>query len=564
MCLIRAVSASILGVGLLVGCARGDVVEPVGHDAPVYGGTFVYADESDIRTLDPAIGYDEQSWTAGYLVFDRLLTYNDDMKIEGELAESWTVSEDGRVWTFHLRPQARFQDWTNQHGERVGGRPMLASDVVFSWTRMFDPSLGSPGADFYGVIEGAQAVLNEQAQAVSGLVALDEHTLQVTLSQPDASFADVVAMMFGAVVLPEAVADRGERWMYSPVGTGPFSVESWSLGEKTVFKAHRGYWREGLPYLDEIVHLARYPRPVQFLKLEAGELHQVNRLTSPDYLWVKRDPVWSQRLQEIASVDTYAEAMNTEVEPFTDLTFRRAVSTAIDRDKLKKLRNGRMVTAVGFLPPGMDGHVEWEQLSQEDKAAFRYQRYDPDLSRQLLAQAGYPDGYPEPIEYWTLTDEGSLVTALSIQQDLAQVGIELEIRNTTFPAYLTATGKRGQVQMAYTAWVMDYPDARNFLEPKFSCDSRAEENSTNETFYCNAEVDRLLAAAAVEPDRQRRQELYHQAHRIIASEAPMAFEYHSVSVSVTRPEVRDFVVHPVRTRDMGRAWLDLPGGRTAP
>ena len=550
MFLIPAISA-------FLACSASPLPTSAGHSEPVYGGTFSYADENDIRSLDPAIAYDEISWTAGHLIFNTLLDYDDDVKLVGSLAQEWEISEDGLVWTFSIRPGVYFHDWTDQNGVLHEGRELTAGDVVYSWNRLFDAKLASPGADFFGIIVGSDAVLAGEASVASGLHAPDDRTLLVTLTQPDPTFANAVAMLFGAVVPREAVEDRGDGWSHAPVGTGPFSVESWSMGERTVFTAHRRYFEAGLPYLDRIVHLAGYPRAVQFLKLEAGELHQINRLSSPDYLWIRRSEIWAPRLTEIPSVDTYAEMMNTEVAPFDNVWFRRAVATAIDRDRLRRLRNNRQRSTVSWVPPGIEGFVAWEDLSDEDQTYFQYQRHNPDLSRECLSKAGYPNGYPDPIVYWALNDEASLTTAQSIQQDLSEVGIHIEIRNTTFPAYLSATGKRGEVAMAYGAWVMDYPDPRNFLETKFHCDSRADENSVNDSFYCNAEVDAFLDAAAVESDGKARAELYHKAHRIIASEAPYAMEYHSTAVSVVQPWVRNFRIHPVWTRDMSRAWLDL-------
>jgi len=531
--------------------------QPAGHQHPVYGGTFVYADEADIRTLDTAIGYDTVSWVAAHLVFNGLLDYDDDVQLIGSLASSWEVSEDGLRWTFRLRQDVYFHDWTRSDGVLVAGRQMVADDVIYSWSRLFEPGLGSPATDFFDVIKGSEAVLNGDTDTISGLTAPDPYTLIVDLKEADATFGNSVAMVFGSVILKEAVEDRGDRWGYAPVGTGPFSVSEWKPGVSTVFVAHDKYWQEGLPYLDRVVHLANYPRSVQFLKLEAGELHQVDRLSSPDYLWIKRDSFWSDYLSELPSVDTYAEMMNTQMPPFDNVWFRRAVSTAIDRDKIRRLRNNRAKPTISWIPPGLTGHMRWEDLSEADQSAFVYQRFDRELSLQCLQKAGYPDGYPHTIDYMTLTDEASLTTAQSIQQDLAQVGIHLELRNTTFPAYLASTGKRGEVQMAYSAWVMDYPDAKNFLQTKFHCDSISDENSVNDSFYCNQEVDRLLDEGAREVDEHRRAALYDQAHRIIAHEAPYAFEYHSMSVSVGQPWVRGFRNHPVWIRDMSRVWMDL-------
>jgi len=552
---------------LLSACSPGDGLAPAfGHTSPVYGGRFVFAGEEDIRTMDPAIGYDEVSWTVMHLVFEQLLAYSDpdedgQVHLIGGLAEAWEVSEDGLSWTFHLRHGVRF------HAGLSKGREMTADDVIYSWTRLFDAHLASPGADFYAVIQGADAVLAGESSQVSGLVALDPWTVQVHLVRHDATFANAVAMTFGSVVPAEDVKDRGEQWSFSPVGTGPFRVESWDIGEKTAFTANRDYWQPGLPYLDEIVYLPNYTRSIQFLKLEAGELDQVNRLTSPDYLWVRSDPAWSQRIEEIASVDTYGEMLNTQMPPFDDVWFRRGVAASINRDKLNKLRNGRAHPTVSWVPPGLAAHVEWDEMSPAQRRPYRYQRYDPGLARQCLDQSRYfQDGhYTGPgITYWALNDEASAITSQSVQQDLASVGVPLDIKTTTFPTYLSATGQPQTVQMAYTAWVMDYPDPKNFLDPIFDCDSRAEQNSQNSTFYCDPETDRLLDAADVAVDPDQRTALYEAAQARIMEAAPVVVEYHSTSLSVTLPVVRGFKVHPIWTRDMSQAWLDVAEGRPSP
>lgn len=552
----RASSALLALLLAWSGCSsdhRAPKREAYGHPQPVYGGTFLFANDDDIRTLDPAIGYDSTSWTAMYLVFEALLDYDDDMELMGRLAERWEVED--RTWTFHLRQGVQFHN----------GREMVADDVVKSWTRLLQPGLGSPGADFFQIIDGARAVLAGEAEQVRGLRALDRYTVQVTLERPDATFANVVAMNFGAIYPMEEVERLGERWPYAPVGTGPFKVQEWLLGEKTVFVRHEDYWDPALPYLDAIVHYAHVPRELQFLRMEADELHQVHRLTSPDYLWIKRNPHWSVQLEEVAQADTYGEMLNTEMPPFDDVWFRRAVSTAIDREKLAKLRNGRAKPSISWVPPGLAAHVTWEDLTPEEREAYKWQRYDPELAREALAKAGYPDGYTgRPIPYWTLTSESSLVTALSIQQDLAEVGIPIAIHNVTFPAYLTATGRRNTVPMGYVGWAMDYPDPRNFLETKFHCRMRSDENSNNDSFYCNPEVDRLFDEAATELDPERRGQLYRRAQTLIAADVPYVFEYHTISQSVVQPYVKGFRQHPVHNRDMSQVWLDLPGGRPSP
>lgn len=527
---------------LLSACAA-PVLSPAGHPIPVYGGELVLADEDDYRLLDPAVAYDERSWHAEWMIFDTLVRYDAQLHLVPMLASAWERSPDGTVWTFHLRDDVHFHN----------GRRMVAADVVYSWTRLFDPALASPGADFFGSIVGAQAVLAGAAPTVQGLAAPDDTTFVVTLSEPDPVFLSVVAMMFGAVVPKEEVEARGTEWSWHPVGTGPFSVESWDLGEKTVFAANRDYWGD-TPYVDRVVHLSGYPWSVQFLKLEAGELHQVDRLSAPDYLWIRQDPVWSRQLVLTPQIDSYGEMMNTEMAPFTDVWFRRAVSSAIDREKLKRIRNGRLLPSSSWLPPLIAGYEE----------GLPYQTFDVDVARACMEKAGFPHGYPDPISYMTLTDESSRLTSQSIQQDLAAIGIQLEIQNVTFPVYLTATGRRNTVRFSRTAWSMDYPHPSNFLETRFACQNISEENSNNDAFYCNPEVDALFAAARTELDPDAQTELYRRAHRILAADAPYAFEYHSIVTTVTHPVLRDYVPDPIYNRDVRRVWLDLPGGRSAP
>ena len=541
----------LLLVGL--GCTR-DSAPPLraaGSPTPVVGGTLRYASENDARTLDPAVGYDEVSWEVMNLVFDTLLRFDDNGQLEPALAASFTRAEDGRSYTFHLRPGLRFHN----------GRALVADDVVQSWSRLFDPRLASPGADFFRLVEGAEARLAGDPHAPLGLSAPDPMTFVVRLTAPDPTFLSVVAMNFGAVVPIEEVEARGDRWFMEPVGTGPFTLESWQMGGELVLRRNPDYWEPGLPYLDEIIRQSNVPRDLQLLRMEAGELHQLTRLSAPDYLWIKSEPGWAAQLLEYPSTDTYAEFMNTELKPFDNVWFRRAVSAAIDREKLRKISNGRNLPTMSWVPPALEGHVTWAALSPEEQADFQYQRHDPALARRCMAEAGYPDGYTgPPIQYWTINSSGALMTAMSMQADLAEIGVPIEIMNTTFPAYLSATGRRGAVAMGYGAWVMDYPHQRNFLEPRFHSRNISDENSTNESFFSDPEVDAWLDAAALALDPAEQSALYRLAHRRIARDAPYAFEYHSLSISLTQPALRGFRSSSFVQRDPRRAWLDLPPG----
>jgi ABC-type transport system substrate-binding protein len=277
-------------------------------------------------------------------------------------------------------------------------------------------------------------------------------------------------------------------------------------------------------------------------------------VSAPDYLWMRQDPVWSKQLVLTPQIDTYGELMNVEMKPFDNVWFRRAVSSAIDRSKIQRLRNGRVSPTSSWIPPGLDGYEEGQP----------YQTYDPALAKECMKKAGYPDGYPDVIPYLSITDESSRLTAESIQQDLAAIGVRIEIRSVTFPVYLTSTGRKDTVPFAYTAWVMDYPHPSNFLQTRFACDQIADENSNNDSRYCNPEVDALFARAMAEPDPDAQVALWKEAQRRVLEDAPYAVEYHSVVTTVTHPTLKGFRPNPIYSRDMRRVWLDLPTGRSAP
>lgn len=516
-----------------------------GQTTPQGGGVLRFAVVDDVRNLDPAIGYDEFSIVAEHFLFDTLLGYgsptaDDALELRPQLAERWEVSPDGRRYTFTLREGVTFSD----------GQPLLAEDFVYAIDRCLDPSVGSPAQQFFTGIVGAEQRLEGKATHTAGLRARDARTLEIELVEPDASFPMVLAMKFATPQKRSHVEAVGEQIRRLPLGTGPFVLVSWKEGDSLTFARNPRYWRKDIPYLDGIVMYLLVPRDVAVLKFLRGELDTVDRLSSDEYLRFAQTPAWAPYLEKTVQMNVYGELMDVTRPPFDDRRVRQAMNYAIRKQDTIKLYNGRAVIAHGILPPGMPGY---------DPAIAPYP-HDPEKARRLLAEAGYPNGFE--ITYTTTKDEIAEKLAQSMQADLAEVGVRMRIELVTFPTYLDLVGRR-RLPFAYTAWFMDFPDPWNFLEVKFHSRMIADENSNNDTGYANPEVDRLLDAARVEQDRDRRLALYRQAERILIEDCPWIFHYHSMTVEVRQPYVMNYRQHPVWTRDYREAWLDEPRRRAA-
>ncbi|MEW6047329.1 MAG: ABC transporter substrate-binding protein, partial [Bacillota bacterium] len=222
------------------------------------GGRMVVTYLSDITTLDPAIGYDWQNWSIIKSIFDGLMDYEPGTtKLKPQLAESYTISDDGLTYTFKLRGGVRFHN----------GREVTADDVKYSLERVLNPATQSPGQGFYLDIQGAQEFIDGKAPEVTGIRVLDRHRVQFRLNQPNAAFLHILALNFAHVVPREEVERWGADFGHHPVGTGAFRMREWALGQRLVLERNPGYFVPGRPFLDELVFEVGVEPLVAFLRL---------------------------------------------------------------------------------------------------------------------------------------------------------------------------------------------------------------------------------------------------------------------------------------------------------
>jgi len=563
--------AGLVGLGVLaliaIGIAAFMPPQPdsprymgAGHEEPQRGGTFVFHHEADVRGFDPHIAFDELSNMGIKLLYEGLIDYDrETLEIVPRLAESLPEQlEDGLVYRFRLRDDLHFADHVvfcddpETATRPCDGRELTAEDVRWSLEHMLHPETGSPGVTFFELIEGLEAFREGEASHVSGIRVLDPRTVEIRLQRPDQTFLFAMAMTFAYPVAHEAYEVYGEDVARHPVGTGAYVLEEWEPGVRLLFTRNSNYFLPGRPYPDQQIYTLNLGRIPAVMRFRNGELDHVHRQTPADYRLLKGYEAWEPYRIEQPKTDIWGLGMNCEMEPFTDRHMRRAVAFALNTPRWRRARANRLLLTGQPIPATLPGY---------DPDLPGAHHFDLDIAREEMRLAGYPDGYPEPLTI-TMTDgETARFYGELVQQDLREIGIEVEIRQISFPIWLQQTGTRNTVLMALQGWSMDYPDASNFLDILFHSRSIHDTDSENKAFYSNPEVDRLLDEARVEQDRERRLSLYREASRIIVDDAPWGFTFSNLQMEMWQPYVRNYRPHPVWSNMFRDLWLDLPRQR---
>jgi oligopeptide transport system substrate-binding protein len=544
--IVRIAIAIVAGALGLAGCAppdRGPRFRAAGATAPRDGGTLRFAVLAGVSTLDPTFGYDEVSDFALHALFDTLVDFApDDLHLIPRLAERWEVSPDGLTYTFWLRPGMTFSD----------GAPITAAHFKFSLERAL-ATADSPFAAYLTDLDGAPAVIRHAAAGCAGIDADDDRRLVLRLTRRNPAFLAILAMPYATPQRAAHVAAAGAQLRRMPDATGPFELAWWDEGTELVLRRNPRYGAPGRAHLDAIDMRENIPRDTQFQMFERGELDTAEKLAAPDYLYVMSEPAWRPYVHRATLMNTFGARMNVTRPPFNDRRVRQALNYALDKSHSARLLNGTATPAHGMLPPGMPG-------------------YDPDLApyphdvakaRALLAEAGYPAGLE--LSYVTVGDEETEKLAGSLQSDLAEAGVQVQISVVAWTTYPTAIGAPDGPAFSFATWVADFPDPINLLEPKFHSRSISAEASSNDSFYANPALDAVLDAAHEELDLERRAALYRRAERILYDDAPWIWDYHRVMTEVTQPYVRGAAPHPIWMRDYTSTWLDLgPDGAPVP
>ncbi len=489
---------------------------------------MVFAQSVDATSLDPHDFTDLQSANNTENVFDTLVRVKaESTQVEPSLAESWTGSPDGLVWTFRLRKGIKFHD----------GTPFNADAVKFSYDRQIDEKnpyhTGTfPYADF-------------TFQNVKSVEAVDPTTVRFTLSAPFAPFISNMAMFATAIISPTAVKKYGKDSFKHPVGTGPFKFVEWVQKDHATYEANKTYW-DGRPCVDRLIIRGIPDNTVRLLELEKGTVHIMDQPNPSDYDRIRNNK--ELVLFTGPGLNTGYIALNTEKEPFNDVRVRRAVNHAVNKLAIiKAFYAGIGAPAKNPMPPTIWGYND----------AVKDYEYDVAKAKQLLNEAGYPNGFSTEL-WWPnrarpyLTEPQKIAEALQAQ--LAEAGIRAKLVTFEWATYLKK-GQNGEHPMGIFGWTGDNGDPDNFLYVLLDKDNAVKGKAQNRAFYKSDAVHELLIKAQSTPDQATRAKLYQRAQELIHQDAPWVPFVHAGRVAVHRKEVANFFGHPLDIRWFHRVWI---------
>lgn len=474
-------------------------------DTMLTDNTLVFGRGGDSITLDPSLVLDGESAKVCDMIYDSLVQYRgNSTDIEGALAIDWQNSADGLLWTFHLREGVVFHD----------GTPFNADAAVFSLTR---PNVQT--GSFY-------------EEFISSINALDAYTVQIKLKVPYAPFLTLIASTENSIVSPAAVAQYGENLSENPVGTGPFKFVQWDRHNQIILSAYDEHWA-GKPAIDSLIFRSIPDNSERFMELQNGNLHAMEFPNPDDFAAIKTDSMLQISMQPSLNVGYLA--MNMDKPPFDNLKVRLAINHAINKvDLIERLYQGTGIPAKNPIPPSL-----WSY----DDTIEDYQ-YDPELAKQLLAEAGYPDGFETTL--WALPIPrpyipNGLALAEELQSYLLNIGVKTTIITHDWPTYLKKT-ENGEHDMAMLGWSAS-ADPHNFLFYLLS-KVTAQKPALNIAFYRSDEMQDVLDRARMSTDRDERIQLYQQAQAIFHKDLPWVPLAHAQRLLVVNNRVKNLQLSP--------------------
>ena len=516
--IIRKFARVPIAAAVLLAACFGDKEAPSRH-------TLVDSrDTYDPRSLDPALSTDVPTGRAVAYVFDGLTRFTPDAKVEPALAERWDVTPDGLHYTFHLRQGVRFHD----------GKPFTSRNVVASWKRVLDPSTKGGRGEPLMPILGAREYATGKASGITGLSAPDDSTVTVTLRQPMAIFTKLLAMPVAAIVPLDAPANLGEH----PIGTGPWRFVEWKHDDYLLFARNEEYWG-GAPVTDSLRARVIAEPSTAVAEFESGSIDVLQVPADQASEWME-DESRQGMLSSTPALELVYIGINTTRGPLRDARVRQALNHAINIDLIiERLLSGRGTRAAGVIPPALDGY---------DSMRKAY-AYDPARARQLLAEAGYPNGID--VDLWTSTTPIYVRMAETIQAYLKEAGIRCTIVQRESAA-ARAAARKGEADMILKDWYADYPDAENFLYPLLHGANKGA--GGNVSFYQNPTFDSLVTRSQRTLDDSARIALYRQADSLQFTDAPMIYLYFYNELYAVQPWIRGFVPPVIFN---GQRWLDV-------
>ena len=541
---MRKIFIGILSLLILVSCGKR-------QDSEEGLAIFKYNESAGILTLDPIYAKDLPHIWACNQLFNSLVAFDDKMNLVPMVAKSWDISEDGLTYTFHLRNDVRFHEDTCFYQSALrqaqGPRTVTAEDFVYSFNRVVDKRLNSPGLWIFSSVK--------QDGDQYAFTALDDTTFQIELAKPFPPFLGILSMTYASVVPHEAVEYYGDDFRSHPVGTGPFKFQYWKENVKLVFRKNPNYFEldeagERLPYIDAVSISFLIDKQVAFLEFIKGKFDFMSGIDAryKDELLTYDGNLRKKYVDKIELItEPYLNTeyfsffidSNDPLGPDRARALRQAVNLCIDREKmLRYLRNGIGEPGTGgMIPVGLPGH----------SSTIGY-GYDLKQAQRLVAD-NHLEGYL--LQLSTVADYADI--GKFVQSQVEQIGLQCKMEVMP-PATMRSMRSNGSLPFFRSSWVADYPDAENYLS--LFTTSNFAPSGPNYTHYSNPRFDELYEKALSCNDLEQRAKYYTEMDSLMMQDAPVVVLFYDEVLRFVNKRVKNMGSNPTNLLDLRRVKIE--------
>lgn len=494
---------------------------------------LTYNLEADPETIDPQLNTSVNGSIIISNMFEGLVTFDENLKPIPGTAESWDISEDGLVWTFHIREDAKWSD----------GKPVTAQDYAYSWKRAVTPETACEYAYQFDLIKnGTKAYQGEVPVEELGVKVVDEKTFEVTLEAAASYMIEIFGFPTLYPVREDIVAKDPEGWAFNPetaVSNGPFKLASYTQNDVLKLVPNEHYWGNENVKLEELNFVFITEQSTALSAMEAGDLDGIDNVPNQE---IPRLQAENDDFIIAPYLGTYFYVFNVEKEPFDDLNVRKAFAKAIDRNAIvTTVTLGGQLPATGFVPPGvMTGGEDFRKAGGDygvDPMAAQVEE-----AKKLLAEAGYPDGKGFPkvtLKYNTSENHKRIAEAIQ-EMWKKNLNVDVELENMEWRVFIPAR-QNGEFTVARHGWIGDYNHPMTFLDMFLS------DSGNNDAQWKNEEFDKYILEAKVTADEKKAAELMHKAEDLMMKDQIVMPIY--------------YYTHPMMMGQHVKGWYRSPLGQ---